>query len=249
MPDGTERDNPAKRLHVILTRAVNNNERGTVKDGWARIFSLETPDPVLVIQLIGYMLRSLEEIKIALQSIPSLNYPLYIQCLDKILTAFAQVNLESDWRAYKQKFVPDALHGLEFISDVLDKNHAEKKIEQTFLDSVRQQLEALYQEVKDGHLENDIKIFLLRNIANLLFAIRNYEVFGPSGLRDMLSQSYGSILLEQETVHGGVGGAEKSLTTFCKIMQAIHSVIVLIRDGKELLAASLPPLLTDMVNK
>jgi hypothetical protein len=84
---------------------------------------------------------------------------------------------------------------LQLCSDLLGQNFQEQLIDKNALNEVSQKVDALYAEVRDSDLDQDLKRTIMDGLHAIRTAIHDYTVRGAEGLQEALSTAIGQYMI------------------------------------------------------
>ena len=245
-----EYDNPAKRLHSVLTKmkAVHQTSAQFSNVFSEKILEINASEanPGMLLDSIRLLLQAVHETKIVISSHPDLNKELYLKHLIQIENGFCQLNLLGAWNEYVSKFPATAIVGLEIIADLIKNGTGMKEIPKDNLKEIKDDINNLFEKAKSSISDIYFRQFLLKHISFLRAAIDQYDIYGPTGIKDALAQFYGAYALE--TCCFGEKGKndqqEKEKKTFgetlLSTLKKIHDALVFIKDGNEVRVLASP---------
>lgn len=182
-------DNPAGRLHVMLSKVRTQPREKRTRDVWADLFGVSPEAVHEIYRHLVLMQITLDEAREGLLRIPDLTQELYLLCFPNIQTAISPTNLDSQWVQYQKSLDDGTMRGLAFCSDTLGKYQAENLIEQATLDEITSDLDSLSEKVRASSLDDALKIVVLDLLEALRRAIAEYRIRGATALRQALEAS------------------------------------------------------------
>jgi hypothetical protein len=222
--------NSATRLHELITEFKNIKDKKNVRQAIADVFELEDIHCPEVFQYYVSIINLALDVKGRLSAITEINSDLYLRSINNIQNALSTINLNQDLDTFKAKFKSEDLHGLEFISDQLDKIESEENISEEQLHEFEKKIDKLIDEVRSAELDIEFTHFLVSHLFLIRMSIQNYRFFGSTGLRASLSRVVGEILLDP----GEATKNEKKRGFISKTLSAmkdINTVLVFFRNG------------------
>lgn len=181
-------DNPAGRLHVILSEfsEVASNAI-TVGDAWRTVLGVEGEDVYSALGGVAGLLPKIEQAlrasdnEDAVDSFRHYQEPLArpIMFPDRKIDA-ASHGLVSH----------DALHSLRFLAKLLSRSASEGNVpDQEALDQLRDQVKLALDTVWDADdLEPRIRQIILQRLEEVLYAIQHFKITGPDGIMSGLER-------------------------------------------------------------
>ena len=224
--------NPAIRLHKLLTEFQKIRDNKKFRQAISEVFEVEDIQSPEIFQSYVSIINLSLDVKERISAIPEISSDLYLRSIDNIQKALSTVNLEQDLNTFKAKFKPEDLHGLEFISDQLEKIESEEDLSEEQLFEFEKKVDQLIDEVRSAKLEPDFTHFLVSHLFLIRTSIQNYRFFGSIGLRASLSRVVGEILLDPREAtkdEKKKGFISKTLNT----IKDINTVLVFFRNGSQ----------------
>lgn len=224
--------NPAQRLHEVLVELKSMPNNPQLRKAISTLFNINDPDSPEVFRSFVKIINLAWDVNERIHSIPNLNKELYLRSIESILAALATCNLEHDLNQLGKNLKPECLHGLEFISDVLENIESEDDIPEEDLKNFEQRLEQLIEDIREARLEADFTHFLISHLFLIRTSIQNYRFFGSTGVRASLARVTGEIILdprEGTTDEKRKGFLKKTIAT----IKDINSVLVFVRNGSK----------------
>lgn len=189
MPVGT---NPARRVAAALDLAMAYpaEQNTTAMDVWAAAFrvTLDAGDyrrPVV----IGWQLIQLaDQLKVAEASMrsdhPRVQASRYVPQFEHLAHAFNPRLLYDRWLGSSSQYLGDVyVHALGFVADMLDDDAME--VPREALDNLLDLVSDLEDDVSGGDgLDHGLRRFILRALAGVRAAVREYPVSGAEALKN-----------------------------------------------------------------
>lgn len=140
------------------------------------------------------------------------------------------------------KLKPDTSLGLEHLVVAFHRNgHVEHQADARQLASIHRQVGALFSEVEQADLQEDLRQLVLRLLHQVETAIRHYQVTGMAPLDDALAMIYGSLVRDQE--EDGKRGLARFLNEdsvgrrVMRVLGELHGAVGAVQYGAALGAA------------
>lgn len=179
-------DNPAKRLHAILSSALSKNKGEQAVKVWASVFGIEDEDPKpKVFYYLGLLHHLTYDIEERIQRLPDINTNLYLRAMPDIRDALAPMRFDQSFQNTADRHLSaGTLTVLEFCANELGKHHHEDPIPPESLEELRTDITGLREEIGNADLDEDLRMVLLDLSTMMLRAIDEYDIRGAAGLRD-----------------------------------------------------------------
>jgi len=235
------KNNPAGRLHDLLSAARNQNGKESARKAWAAVFGIEPDDTGALLKMLADLIDLVHETKTSIQRLDDVNHQLHLKPFKKIEALLSQLNLEAGWEHSKAQLDEPTLYGLQFSSDKLSRISGFTQIANDEISLLRKQLDDLVSSVVDSNLPQDVKFLLLRNLEAIRHALLAYRVRGIEGLQEEVERSLGSVMLHRDEIAASKNKPEerKVWETFFKLVEQLNKVVTLARNSKELAAPAI----------
>jgi hypothetical protein len=248
-----EHNNPAGRLHLILTRAQTlanqKNARGEAGNLWAGVFELApttvpVSEPVLqeVVSRLLQLDKLIAETEARLKKIEGLP--------EKYFRPFANIRqiphrsllaLNSDISATLRGITPAEMTVLEFCSDKLEEQHAEPVISEDELQAILADVNTLFDEVKNARMDEGLQTFILDGLESIRRGIYEFRIRGTERLKETVGEIVGTLYVNYKTVVAA--GEDESLEKFNKLFNRLSAMATFANTSVKLLTAFTGPLL------
>jgi hypothetical protein len=249
-----ETTNPAGRLHTILSRAQAalaspNRPVNNAVALWTVVFDegqFEADSPtqnliVVITQLL--QLRTLiKETEESLKAIEGLA-DRYFRPFERIRSIPDQslAALNQDIGGPIRAVTEGDMTVLEFCSERLEERHAEPIIDEAELQGVLEDVNALFDEVKAGDIDPDLKSFILDGLESIRRGIYEFRIRGPLRLKEAIADILASVIMNHEVVRDAE--EEESLQKFNKAFSRFAAIVAFASNSVSLLTAFAGPLL------
>ena len=107
-------NNPAGRLHTILTDALRKNEKEQTRKVWAGVFGVDVANETEIIRSLLSLQELVEEVHALIESNSRLNSELLLKSFPNLRRAVSAQNLSNPWSTYKAGLNPETITRLEF---------------------------------------------------------------------------------------------------------------------------------------
>lgn len=232
-------DNPARRLHSLLTNAFEIEDQFQDKQNlssrtvWAQVFKTKDADTEVLeyLEELHFLIKHTRE---AIKGLPGVRHELYLKPIEFFSLRISQKGLIGDkWgnqgRHLRQQHMLDLL---EATADAIDNDNYLIELTQEQLNGLLSDAKSMLEEVLNSDLDNDIKMFLVIRLEEICSAIQHYAVSGSAGLRKVVEANIGSTLLKSF----GVKTEETNqLRKFVGLMVKIGSWIGILADTESFL--------------
>lgn len=188
----TPKENSAARLLRLCERARTTHvqslgNHSSAMDGWAVTFGLATAPPsppsnardVEVVRLLGVAQVELDRMRDELSELgvevpPSAN--------DKLNGLLSARNLSVNWSDTTNQFAADAATALQIFAQMLPAD--EQPVAPDELAAIMKEVAGLRLTIRESDLPRSFAAFLLRQLATIERALRDYPITGAASFRD-----------------------------------------------------------------
>ena len=248
-------NNPAGRLHAILTRAkeiarepANRASAGIL---WGLVFQvvyvpsvgnappnpLSSSEQLEVISRLIELQKLVEETEESLLKVEGLTEK-YFRPFERIrpLTFESLAALGSDVSGSLAVITDGDMTVLEFCSEKLEGHHPEVVVDKAELILVLSEVTALFEEVKVmADLDEDLHAFILDGLESIRRGISEFRIRGPERLRETLAEIVGGLAVNWEMVEAA--REDESMQKFGKLFYRLAAAVRFGADATRLLAA------------
>jgi hypothetical protein len=209
-----KKDNPAGRVfHIFKDTQGTNETETTIGQVWTKVFSLPSPDPVIVAEHRRLVIRLIDDTKKFIKRKSDINHTLFLGSLPDIKNIMEETNIDSPWSLISSILSDKSLTELAFCADAL--SDMEIPIKKGELEGITKKVEAFAKKTKQAtNCEDDIKE-LLESIVNFLQrGIRDYHIIGAIALQETLAVCIGRLFVMR--CPGFAGEKETELLSYIK---------------------------------
>jgi len=244
-----ESTNPAGRLHQILIQAKASGGIGPAFEVWKRVFGVPVEseharDPtqahleaqIEVISRVVQLKQLIEDTEEALRDIDGLSEK-YFRPFQRIRPIVQQsiASLGTDLTAALNQVTEGDLTVLEFCSEKLEELHVEPIVDETELQEILQEVNSLFDEVRDSSVDAELKSFVLDGLETIRRGINEFRIRGPERLKESLGEIIGSLAVNKDLVKAG--SKEEVVGKFEKLCYRFAAVVSFASDAAGLLTA------------
>src|SRR5689334_15596041 len=115
-----KRDNPAGRLHEILTQARNQPNQPTI-EVWTKVLGAQSGNKTEIMGAISNLLELLDEVKDKISKLDGLNTQLYLSRFPEIEAVVKATNYDAAWDSYKPHLNEAAMLNLAHCAEALSR--------------------------------------------------------------------------------------------------------------------------------
>jgi hypothetical protein len=183
-------DNAASRLVSILKEADLINGNDPCREAWERILSCKQGDNSELFVLLGNAMRLPAEVA----SLVILHFPHQADTIalwkNPIEAAFLHQNLQSNWHSFLHHLNPYCIPQLSLVADLLHTKIGATVLPVEQLEELRVQFTNLLEDIAKTDLPNALKIYLSREITQLLQLLREYGICGAEPILHQADAMY-----------------------------------------------------------
>lgn len=190
-------DNPAARLLSLLEQGKQMGGNQSCRAMWEELLNVNNDNPLLMSRL-GKAMELPELIIKALQD----NYPqqgnTWSHWASQVNQAFMSQNLNDIWATFINNIDLHSITYLRLASDLLQTKSNTKLLTDEDLLTTREKLDAIYKEVLESDLPDEIKKYLIRSLRKLILSIDEYKLTGAPPILDAIETAIGHAYLDKE---------------------------------------------------
>jgi hypothetical protein len=191
-------NNPAGRLYSIMIEVRRAPDNQLMRQVGAKIFGIAETNTRDILSVVIEMLGLLARTRKAIESRNDIDQEPYLKPIASIEEAFKLTNIDTQYVQFK-RFLPDSvMTGLEFCSDKLARTMGEEMIEQSTLDELRTEVEAMISEFLVMDIDRSLMAVIIDHLEAIRQAILHYRINGASGLKRALDSGIGSLARHRE---------------------------------------------------
>lgn len=243
-----EQNNPAGRLHAILSRAKEGvGTSGYVRtiNLWIEVFDIEIPEAdVLAPELEETVSRLLQlnklinETEARLRNIEGLP-DRYFRPFERIrdIPRKSLAALDSDIGGTIRAVTETDMTILEFCSERLGEQHAEPIVDEGELTSILENVDILFNEVQQSDLDPELKTFVLDGLESIRRGIFEFRIRGPQRLKETLAEIVGTLTVNHDVIRAARDQDQSIVERFEKAFYRLAAAVSFAVDGPALLSA------------
>lgn len=244
----TKLNNPASRLHTILSAAFKHKPEKKMQIVWQELFKFgnQELDKIASVQpkLIGLSYEIVKGInKIGLIH----SKDIYINKVNHIAEAIYNLGHVHKMAQLRDAIPDESLDILYICSDLFNSNNYNEKILlEKDLDDLKDSIESLIKDIGSLDIEIDFKEILITHLNELKISITFYQINGIDGFKASIEKFIGSLLINKDSFRN-FQSAEETKNVFSvlfKIIDKINKLVLFAKNTKLAL-----PLIADVFNK
>lgn len=188
-------DNPAGRLHDLLTKLTRQQKRSSLLDSWANVLGVNADDVVVHLGRVADLVRQTQE------AVDRIEEEVFVQTVQRYRAAWARPIFPPDhaFKAALGEVLPEqpALEALGMVSVHLHSTAPEGVMPD---DAQVEQLSAQVRELIKGvraadDLPDDLKHLIIARLRQIEDALEHLDIGGPSAVRHATEAVIGSLAL------------------------------------------------------
>lgn len=191
-------NNPAGRLHAILTEAMKSQETTYLRNVWGSIFGIEATDTPKLLAVLIQLMATVAETRARITSIKQIDHETYLKAIVHLEKAVSHTNIEGNWGQFRMHITEATMLGLAFCSDTLARVMPEEVIDPAVLDELKADVEAMIDELLKSDIEPTLRAVVLDHLESIRRAIVEYKIRGTRGLRQALDSGIGSLMRHRD---------------------------------------------------
>jgi hypothetical protein len=196
-------DNPAGRLHALLTQLRGQDWSERVQVGWAAVLAVGSSEqdlPELARRLAPvYELPVEIEASVARLDPDDYDHDMLLRWRPAVAgvlqaTCFPFNPLET----VMHKYDGETLAWLEHSNDVLQRRRSEREVKAADAERIEKLVHDLAKEIAEADVDGELRIFLLDHLDSMSRALRDLPVRGVLALQDAYDRAIGSLVRRKD---------------------------------------------------
>ncbi|VAV85283.1 hypothetical protein MNBD_DELTA01-1199 [hydrothermal vent metagenome] len=195
-----DRNNPAGRLHHILSNALSQPDNLTLEEVWFKVFEIENGPLSEIFPYIHKTNNTLNELKATLNKVDDKNYALFTKHLHRVDQFINTNNFSTIWGSIRSKLTEATLDSLAFCSAELSKMpDCESCIEEQELADLLKEVDELICTIVSASLNESLKLLLIKQLNQIRQAILEYKIVGIDSLSNAYASNLGTITINNSS--------------------------------------------------
>lgn len=190
-------DNPAARLLSLIKQGQQKNATENCRAVWKELLEVDNNNSLLMSRLGKAMELPELIIKALVDGYPQQGNT-WAHWESQVNAAFMSQNLNDQWATFRNLIDQHTVTYLQLASDLLQARSNTKLIADDALLVTREQLDAVYKEVLESSLPDEVKKYLIRNLRKLILSIDEYKLTGALPLLDAIETTIGHAYFDKE---------------------------------------------------
>jgi len=190
-------DNPASRLHAILAMGTTKPADQPCRNVWQEILGCSSVESELFARLGKVM-----QLPAQAEQLVASHFPHHLATLpqwrDPVQAAFLHQNLSDRWLTFQQHIPQHSLSQLALTGEILHLKLGTQAIEREALESYKNHLLELRDEVQNSDLASIAKTYLVYELEALCNALNEYAITGGGPVLKQVEAMFGHVVRDPE---------------------------------------------------
>ncbi|OZB56473.1 MAG: hypothetical protein B7X35_05490 [Halothiobacillus sp. 14-56-357] len=191
-----DQNNPAGRLHKILTDALRKNEREQTRKVWASVFGIDENNETEIIRSLLSLQELVQEVHALIENNPQSNSGLLLKSFPNLRRAVSAQNLMNPWSSFRVGLDPETITRLEFCAEFLSGKYSEVSIPREEVEELKKLLSAMVEFAEKSTMPNELKAFVLNQLEELRRGVFDFNIKGACGLRTAMETVIGTTITQ-----------------------------------------------------
>lgn len=190
-------NNPAGRLHAILTTLDETVGGRTIGQAWSKALGVNEDDLPLLTSRIGEVFSLPQQIEDKLKWLDFYD-DFLVSWRPKLAELFSNTTLSSQWTSVKGHLTSNVLSGVGACSKQLSRFAPEPTISDDDLTKLNQEIDELYQTVKDAEIDEKLENFILKHLEAIKDAIAEIQIKGASSIQKEMKAAVAEVAVDND---------------------------------------------------
>lgn len=193
-----EYDNPAARLHSILSEGKTIAATESCRRSWAKL--LETPEGegALLVSRIGKLMGLPQDIIDQTKELYPEQQPTWQYWSNQLNKGFSAQNLSGQWQTFIQHIDDHTITYLAMSADLLESKSSIKRLDPSGIAEIRESINVLMGSVIQSNAEVSLKKYISHHLRLILNSIDEYKITGALPILDAVETTIGHAYLDEE---------------------------------------------------
>lgn len=193
-----EKDNPARRLLIILQKSKTMGTNANTKMTWFSLLEVPNANEPLLFSKLGKLMTLPNIILEDVRKYHPKHVSVCEKAVVKINHALYNQNLSGQWTSFVQHISDEIINYIELFSSLLDYEYKMNILEKDQLDEIRNAVDELIKEVVGMDLDAGFKMHLLKYLKKIVNSIDEYNIMGIDPILESLETTAGHAILNKE---------------------------------------------------
>jgi hypothetical protein len=228
---GNPINNPATRLHVLITRLKQIPPSNPCASSFAAVLEVPAANNFLLLERIGRLMTLARRAKEqALACEVSTSDP-HLEWVPAVEHAFMSFSLGGNLATFTEKIDAVTLQQLRFCGILIGARFGEPDLAKEEAVQLVEEIEELIKEIGESSIDESVRQYALRHLLQIAQALREYHLFGAERIREEVSAAIGSAFFHQEEARSAGEGywivIDKVFDKVCTLVQTGAAVAVM----------------------
>ncbi len=123
-------------------------------------------------------------------------HDLLLKWLPKVEGAFSNMNMQTKWADFIDKFDDTVIYGLEMCSDALSRQRPERTISNDDRTNILETINDLISDLDNQKFPPKLKVLIYEHLRLIRNAIEEYEIRGIDAIKGEVHKVIGSVVLD-----------------------------------------------------
>lgn len=188
-------DNPAARLHSLLTAGLNISRGTTCSQAWHELLKTSGSNPILLSRL-GKVYEMPQLIVDALEEFDPGDAPEQ-HWQTQVMAGLTNQQLQQQWSTFINHIDSHTLTYLKIAAKLLSKSASHEPATQEQLAKFQQLLEDLLREILESDQPDSVKQYVVRSLRKLIISIEEYRLTGSIPVGDAIDAAIGHVAVDE----------------------------------------------------
>lgn len=223
-------DNPAGRLHKILTEARNVPNKAVI-EVWAQVLGAQPGNKTDIIRRVSLMQELFDDIKIKIANIDGINKELYLSRFNELEAVIKSTNYDAGWDGIKAHLSDAAMISLAHCAEALSR-FGETLIDENEFTELLNDIDALSEKLRSSSISKPLQHIIIDLLETMRRSISEYRIRGAEGMKREFAYCLGVLL--QNHVQLKAEETKDEVGIFGKIFSKFNQLITFALKLKEL---------------
>ena len=183
-------ENPARRLLIILENGKDLSHPLTCEQAWSQLLETEDNTSLLLARLGKLMLLPADILRTMHDLYPE-NVDVTQYWHKKVCHMLVNLNLEDQWVNSIRKIDDNSMTQLKMTAMLLDQKLQRNSLDKESIANTRSIFQDIHDELIDSDIAQELKIFVLRKLRDIIVSIDEYKLTGLMPILDAVDSSIG----------------------------------------------------------
>ncbi|WP_026478223.1 hypothetical protein [Alkaliphilus transvaalensis] len=232
-------DNVVGRLYNIIEK-IRLNNHGNAETALSQVFSIEENDRASIFCNYAELYRMALEGKKQIEKHSPKNIDKYLNTIDSVIDGLSKIYfnaskhvLSNGLEKFDSHFSVKLMTSLEFCAEYLSNMSDEAILEDEKVKELIVDIDEIIHDILECNIDKELQQMLIFQLNNVRESLLKYELFGTEGIRNGISTTLGSLILNREKIHSD--NDKKIVEKVFEIISKINTIVSLGNNGIKLL--------------